>query len=72
MAPPPTQVKINSKLYSVPLLNGDMEIIASEITALKETIASLNEHLTNDLNTLNNLNQQMLALYIQQTGSFPT
>lgn len=72
MAPPPTQVKINSKLYSIPVLNGEMETIASEITALKENIASLNEHLTSDLNTLNNLNQQMLALYIQQTGSFPT
>ena len=69
--PAPVQVKTNSKFYSCPILNGEMDDIAVQIEACKSEIASLNSHLNDKLAELNSLNTQLLAIYIQQTGSFP-
>lgn len=69
--PPPTQIKTNSKIYSIPILNGEMDNIAIQIQEKKNEINSLNNHLNGALVDLNNLSNQLLALYIQQTGSFP-
>ena len=69
--PAPVQIKTNSKFYSCPILNEEMDQVAQQIYSCKAEIDSLNHHLNDKLNELNNLNQQLLTMYVQQTGSFP-
>lgn len=69
--PAPINISIKNVVYSTPILNGEMDSIAREIQARREEINSLNRHLTDAISSLNNLQQQFMALYIQQTGSFP-
>lgn len=69
--PAPVKVIINSKSYNCPILNGEMDTLSSQIDTCRAEIASLNNHLTDKLAELNSLNTQLLAIYIQQTGSFP-
>jgi hypothetical protein len=69
--PAPVQVKSNSKFYNVEIYNEEMAQVALQITICKEQIASLNSVLNSKSADLNTLNQQLLAMYIQQTGSFP-
>ena len=70
--PAPVQVNINSKVYSIPILNGEMDTIAQQIIQNKEEIRNLREHLTGKLNELQNNNNALLLLYIQQTGGYPS
>ena len=37
MAPPPIIVKINSKTYSIPILNGDMDNLVQEIQLINKS-----------------------------------
>lgn len=69
--PAPVKMSVNSKSYTCPILNEEMDQIAVQIESCKAEIASLNSHLNDNLTILNNLNTQLLAMYIQQTGSFP-
>ena len=70
--PAPVSVKINAKYYTVLILNEEMDQIAQQIQSAKDDIRSLNNHLNVRLAELNALNKALLALFIQQTGSFPT
>jgi hypothetical protein len=69
--PDPVKIKTNSKLYIVPILNGEMDNIAQQIEQDKEEIRRTRERLTNTTNNLNTNSQALLLMYIQQMGEFP-
>jgi len=71
MAPPPLKIQVKNTVYNTPILNEDMDIIAQQIDAKKQEIESLKHHLNGAVNELENLSNQFIALYIQQTGTFP-
>ena len=71
MAPPPEKIRLPSVVYTVEIQNGEMDsiqvLIADKKTQIAEFIA-LTQVATTELATLQ---QQMIVLYIQATGSFP-
>ena len=69
--PAPVNVKINAKYYTVPILNEMMDQVAQQIQSAKDDIDHLNRSLNTRLAELNVLNQSLLAMFIQQIGSFP-
>ena len=69
--PAPVKIQVKNVIYTTPILNQDMDNINTQINDKKVEIASLKDHLNNAVTELANLNNQMMALYIQQTGSFP-
>lgn len=69
--PSSVNIIIKNVSYSTPILNGDMQNIADEIQSKKQEIETFNQRLANAINELNELNKQFMAMYIQQTGSFP-
>ena len=69
--PAPLNITIQNKIYTTPILNGEMDTVAQQITDKKNEIASLNSHLSSAIAELNTLQNQFMAMYIQQTGSFP-
>ena len=69
--PAPVNVKINAKYYTVPILNEMMDQVARQIQSAKDDIDHLNRSLNTRLAELNVLNQALLAMFIQQIGSFP-
>lgn len=70
--PPPTKVTINTKMYEIPILNGEMDNIAQQIQSNKDEIISLRNHLTDATNNLNTNSNTLLLMYIQQTGQYPS
>ena len=70
--PNPYNINLKGKTYITPILNGEMDDLVNQMNAKKEEIASLNTHLNGAISELNTLQKQFLALYIQQTGSFPS
>jgi len=71
MAPPPVQVTINSKKYAIPILNGDMDNIFIQMEANKEEMNRSRQRL-NDAKAEYEANcNQLLLMYIQQTGQYP-
>lgn len=70
--PDPLRITVQNKVYITPILNGEMDDIALQIANTKQEIASLNSHLTSQLNNLTTLQNQFMAMYIQQTGQFPS
>jgi hypothetical protein len=71
MAPPIYKVRILDTLYNVELITGEMERIVSEIEQSQEAIRLLQSQMIRENRSVNLLNQQLLTLYIQQTGTFP-
>lgn len=71
MAPPPTIIKVNSKTYSIQILNGEMENMVNQIEAEKETIRRTRERLNSQLSNQSINYNALLLMYIQQTGEFP-
>jgi len=69
--PEPVKITVKNKVYITPILNGEMDDINNQINATKDEIRSLNEHLNSAINNLANLQNQLIAMYIQQTGQFP-
>jgi prefoldin subunit 5 len=69
--PAPIKITIQNKVYTTPILNGEMDNIAEQIHQQRATINILNSELTDAIATLNSLNKQFMSMYIQQTGSFP-
>ena len=70
--PDPVKITVKNMVYTTPILNGEMDDVNNQINDKKQEIASLKEHLNNAYTNLENLNNQFMAMYIQQTGSFPT
>jgi hypothetical protein len=71
MAPPPIRVTINSKVYNIPILNGDMDNIVQQMESIKNEIRRSTERRQNAVTELENSSNALLLLYIQQTGNFP-
>jgi uncharacterized phage infection (PIP) family protein YhgE len=69
--PAPVPITLKNKVYSTPILNGEMDDIAHQIRSVKDDIKELNNTLTDRLNTLQSLNNQLLVMHVQQTGSLP-
>ena len=69
--PPPIIVIINSKTYSIPILNGEMDTLVQQINQNKEDINRNRRRLNDSKNELNNNNNTLLLMYIQQTGQYP-
>ena len=72
MAPPIQKVKLQNVMYNVELLTSDMERITDEIHSRQETIALLQSQIGRELRSISVLNEQLITLYIQQTGTFPS
>ena len=69
--PAPIQITVQGRTYTAQIFTGEMEDVANQIQSKKDEIRSLNNHLTDAITSLADLNKQFLVLYIQQTGSFP-
>ena len=72
MAPPIQKVKLQNVVYSVELLTSDMESIVQQIQTNQETIALLQSQIGRELRSISVLNEQLITLYIQSTGTFPS
>jgi len=70
--PAPIIVKINSKTYSIPILNGEMDSLVQEIQTVQEDIRRSTERRKNALDQLDNIYNNLLLIYIQQTGQYPS
>lgn len=71
MAPPIQKVRLQNTLYDVEILTGDMDNIAQQIQSKKESIMMLNTQVSRETRDLNDLQTQLITLYIQQMGTFP-
>jgi hypothetical protein len=71
MAPPIQKVRLQNTLYDVEILTGDMDNIAQQIQSKKESIMMLNTQVSRETRDLNDLQTQLMTLYIQQMGTFP-
>jgi hypothetical protein len=69
--PAPIKITVKNKVYTTPILTGEMDDIANQINGAQQHIKDLKSQLEEQYNILANLNNQFMALYIQQTGSFP-
>ena len=69
--PEPVQVKINSKVYNIPILNGDMDNVVQQMNQNKESIDRSRQRMNDAKNELNNNCNTLLLMYIQQTGQYP-
>jgi hypothetical protein len=69
--PASVKITIQNKVYTTPILNEEMDNIAQQIQTLRDEITTLNSRLTNNINNLVDLQNQLLVIYIQQTGSLP-
>lgn len=69
--PSTVQIKTNSKFYNIPILNGDMESLSNRITRSRDELRELNLQISTVLNRINTDSNDLLVLYIQQTGTFP-
>jgi len=71
MAPPPVQVTVKTKVYNIPLMNGDMDNIFIQMEANKEQMNRSRQRL-NDAKAEYDANcNTLLLMYIQQTGQYP-
>jgi len=69
--PPPVQVTINSKIYAIPILNGDMDNVVQQMEQQKEQMNRSRQRL-NDAKAEYDANcNTLLLMYIQQTGQYP-
>lgn len=69
--PAPLRIKLKDVTYITPILNGEMDNIAQQIYQVQDEMRSLREHLQTASTNLSNLNSQLVAMYVQQTGQFP-
>jgi len=65
------QITLKNKSYITPILNTEMDEKALEITTSKTIIKDLNEQLIDQSKILQNLNNQLMIMYINQVGKFP-
>lgn len=70
--PSPLKITINSKTYLIPILNNEMDCVVQDIELNREELRRNTERRINNLENLENLNNTLLLMYIQQTGSYPS
>jgi hypothetical protein len=70
--PPPVVIKINSKVYNIPILTGDMDNVVQQMVQQQDAI-DRNRNRMNDAKVeYENSCNTLLLMYIQQTGSYPS
>lgn len=69
--PAPVTVTINSKVYNIPILNGEMDNVVQQMEQQKEEIQRLNRRKQNAKVALDTNCNTLLLMYIQQTGQYP-
>ena len=72
MAPTIKLIRFQNRVYSVEILNYEMEKINNQINDCDHITQSLNAQLLENQNLVNKLNNDLAILYIQQTGRFPS
>lgn len=70
MAPPILKVRLLNT-YNVEIISGEMDSVYQQIQIKKEEIADLTSQLLHRNQQLNELQTQLMTLYIQTTGTFP-
>lgn len=70
--PPPVVVKINSKTYDIPILNGEMDNVVQQMAQQKEAIDRNRQRMNDAKAEYDNSCNTLLLMYIQQTGSYPS
>lgn len=71
MAPPTHRVRLLDNIYNVELFTEEMTQIVLQINSTNEAIRQLQSQINQENRSVLSLNQQLLTLYIQQTGTFP-
>lgn len=69
--PAPISITINSKTYSIPILNGEMDNLVQQMVQQKEAIDRNRERMNDAKVEYNNSCNVLLLMYIQQTGQYP-
>lgn len=69
--PAPVVVKINSKVYSIPILTGEMDNVVQQMAQQKEAIDRSRQRMNDAKVEYDNSCNTLLLMYIQQTGSYP-
>jgi len=72
MAPPSVQVIINSTTYAIPILNGEMENLTREMEDNKLEMERSRQRYNNAKTGYDDNCKQLLLIYIQQTGEYPS
>ena len=72
MAPPPIQVTINSKVYAIPILNAEMDAVVQQMDQQKDAINRNRQRMNDAKVEYDNSCNQLLLMYIQQTGQYPS
>ena len=70
--PSPVSIPVQGRTYLTPVLNEEMNNVASQIQSKKEEITENNNRLIRSMTELKDLEKQFLSMYIQQQGSFPS
>lgn len=70
MAPPILKVRLLNT-YNVEIISGEMDSVYQQIQIKKEEISILNSQILQQNQQLNDLQTELMTLYIQQTGGFP-
>ena len=71
MAPPIQKVRLLNT-YNVEILSGEMDSVYQQLQSKQETIAMLQTQLSRENRDLVDLQTQLMTLYVQQTGTFPS
>jgi hypothetical protein len=71
MAPPIQKVRLLNT-YNVEILSGEMDSVYQQIQSKQESIAMLQTQLSRENRDLVDLQTQLMTLYVQQTGTFPS
>tara|TARA_R110000868_G_scaffold404835_1_gene683471 strand:+ start:71 stop:286 length:216 start_codon:yes stop_codon:yes gene_type:complete len=69
--PAPVQVTINSKVYAIPILNAEMDSVVQQMDQQKEAVDRNRQRMKDAKVEYENSCNQLLLMYIQQTGSYP-
>ena len=69
--PAPVQVTVNSKVYNIPILNGEMDNVVQQMEQQKEQINRDRRRLNETKASLDTNCNTLLLMYIQQTGQYP-
>lgn len=70
--PAPVLVKINSKVYSIPILTGDMDTVVQQMAQQQEAINRSRQRMNDAKSEYDNSCATLLLMYIQQTGQYPS
>lgn len=68
---PPQKIKLPLVTYSVDMISGEISSLNEQINEKKLQIIELTNNLQTATSELVSLQNQMMVVYIQQTGSFP-